>query len=270
MTMPQDSGAARRTWNRHPVGSQRSESAPGEGSYFADIRAYRYGYETPFLPTFFRYDQLRGKRVLEIGVGNGIDGVEMARAGASYTGIDVTERHIDLTRKHFALAGLAEPEIVWGDLLEHNFSEPFDVVYSFGVLHHIPRESEYIARVREVLKPDGRLLAGFYSKYSSFNYFLLANWLLTAPRGTTFDDWRSYKSELSPLGDPVTIRIRSRREVQRMVTSQGFEVVRYAKRGFTQGHLPLFGRFCAPDGPVLTTMGRMFGWYHLFEFRKTK
>jgi hypothetical protein len=138
------------------------------------------------------------------------------------------------------------------------------------VLHHIPREDEYLGRVREVLKDDGRLLAGFYSRYSSFNAYMLVNWLLKAPRGTTFDDWRSHVAELSELGDPVTIRIRSRREIEALARSQGFEVVRYAKRGFTQGHLPIFGKSCAPDGPVLTALGSLLGWYHLFEFRKVR
>lgn len=268
MSTPVDSAPARRTWNRTPVGSQRSGAVPGTAQYFADLRAYRYGYETPFLPTFFRYESLRGKRVLEIGIGNGIDATEMARAGAHYTGIDVTERHVELTRANFAVQGLPEPEIICGRFLEHAFAEPFDAVYSFGVLHHIPQEIEYLARAREVLKPDGRLLAGFYSRYSSFNAYLLASWMLKAPRGTSFDDWRSHIAELSSLGDPVTIRIRSRRAIERLVEAQGFKVVRYAKQGFTQGHLPFLGRRCAPDGAVLSGLGRLFGWYHLFEFRK--
>jgi 2-polyprenyl-3-methyl-5-hydroxy-6-metoxy-1,4-benzoquinol methylase len=267
MTMPTDNAAAR-TWNATPVGSQRSSFAPGTAEYFADLRAYRYGYETPFLPQFFRYPALRGQRVLEIGVGNGMDAVEMARAGALYTGIDVTERHIELARTHFAVAGLPVPEIVHGKLLEHEFDAPFDAVYSFGVLHHIPQEAEYVARIHQLLKPGGRLLAGFYSRYSSFNAYLFATWLLRAPRGTAYDDWRSHVAELSPLGDPVTIRIRSKREIRRMVEARGFEMVRYAKRGFTQGHLPVLGKFCAPDGPVLTMLGGLLGWYHLFEFRK--
>jgi 2-polyprenyl-3-methyl-5-hydroxy-6-metoxy-1,4-benzoquinol methylase len=268
MSSPTDSAAARRTWNRTPVGSQRSRSEPGTLEYFDDLRAYRYGYETPFLESFFRYSELRGRRVLEIGIGNGMDAVEMARAGAQYTGIDVTERHIELTRRHFELRGLPRPEVIHGKLLEHDFAEPFDVAYSFGVLHHIPQEAEYLRRIHQVLRPGGRLLAGFYSRYSSFNAYLLTSWLLKAPRGTPYDDWRSHVAELSPLGDPVTIRIRSRRAIQRLAEQAGFEVVRYAKRGFTQGHLPLLGKFCAPSGPVLSMLGAVLGWYHLFEFRK--
>ncbi len=97
---------------------------------------------------------------------------------------------------------------------------------------------------------------------------MLASWMLKAPRGTAYDDWRSHVAELSPLGDPVTIRIRSKREIQALVEAQGFTVVRYAKQGFTQGHLPVIGRRCAPDGAVLSGLGRLLGWYHLFEFRK--
>ena len=260
-------GAARRTWNRTPVGSQRSAAPPGTREYFADLRAYRYGYETPFIPQFFDFARLRARSVLEVGVGNGIDAVEMARAGAHYTGIDVTERHLELTRLNFRSSGLPEPRLLHGDLLHEAGLGPFDFVYSFGVLHHIPEERRYLARLRELLATDGRLLIGVYSKYSLFNAYLLAGWLLRAPRATRLDDWRSHIAELSVLGDPVTIRIRSRAAVVALLAEAGFELVRYRKHGFPQGHLPGLGRFCAPSGPVLAALGRLLGWYHLIECR---
>ena len=67
---------ARSTWEHKAVGSQRARSAAGTAEYYEQIRTYRYGYETPFIPEFFGFSDLeRGKRVLEIGVGNGIDAV---------------------------------------------------------------------------------------------------------------------------------------------------------------------------------------------------
>lgn len=261
------SGPARRTWNRTPVGSQRSSATVGTAKYFVDLCAYRYGYETPFIPEFFDFGRMHGKSVLEVGVGNGTDAVEMARAGARYTGIDITERHLALTRLNFQLNGLEDPTLLEGDLLQRTDLGPFDVVYSFGVLHHIPDEQRYLERIRALLSPGGALLIGVYSKFSSFNAYLATTWLLRAPRGTRFDDWRSHVAELSALGDPVTIRIRSRRQVVRLLTRAGFEVLRYRKHGFTQGHLPWFGRHCNPSGPVLAWLGARLGWYHLFECR---
>jgi len=258
-------GAARRLWSHTPVGSARSDHPPGEARYFADLRAYRYGYETPFIPRFFDFGRMKDCRVLEIGVGNGIDAAEMARHGAIYAGIDITPRHIELTRQNFAVSGLPPPRILCGNLLETDVGGPFDFIYSFGVLHHVGPEADYLRRACRLLAPQGRLLIGVYSKYSFFNAYLLATWSLRAGRGVTLDDWRSHCAELSPLGDPVTIRIRSRREMQSLLRECGFEVKRYEKRGFVQAYIPVFGRWLSPDGATLNTCGAALGWYHLFE-----
>src|SRR5262249_45684403 len=118
-----------RLWSRNPVGSFRSRAQPGSAQYFADLRAYRYGYETPFIPRLFAFQRMAGKRVLEIGVGNGVDAVEMARAGASYTGVDVTPRHLELTAANFAHAGLPSPQLLCGELPTLELAGPFDIVY---------------------------------------------------------------------------------------------------------------------------------------------
>jgi SAM-dependent methyltransferase len=254
-----------RLWSRTPVGSFRSGAPCGSAQYFSDLRAYRYGYETPFIPRVFEFGRMANRRVLEIGVGNGVDAVEMARCGAIYTGIDITARHLELTAAHFALAGLASPTLVCGDLLTEPMSASFDFVYSFGVMHHIPMEADYLRRVRELLAPGGRLLLGVYSRYSLFNAYLCATWLFRHHARSPLDDWRSHVAEGSPLGDPVTIRIRSRRELQQLLRRCGFMVHRYCKRGFVQGYLPLIGQYLQPDGAVLNACGAALGWYHLFE-----
>ena len=95
---------ARSTWERKAVGSHRANADAGTAEYFSQIRKYRYEYETPFIPEVFQYKTLKNKRVLEIGVGNGIDAVEMLRNGACYSGIDVTENHLKLTKRYVELA----------------------------------------------------------------------------------------------------------------------------------------------------------------------
>jgi SAM-dependent methyltransferase len=254
-----------RLWSRTPVGSFRSRALPGSAQYFADLRGYRYGYETPFIPRLFAFERMAGRRVLEIGVGNGVDAVEMARAGARYHGIDVTARHLELTAANFALAGLPTPELMCADLLSRAPAGPFDFVYSFGALHHIPEEAAYLRRVRELLAPGGRLLVGVYSKYSFFNTYLCATWLVRQRARCALDDWRSHVAEGSALGEPVTIRIRSAHAVRRLLADCGFAVVAYHKRGFVQRYLPGLGRYLRPDGAVLNACGALLGWYHLME-----
>ena len=259
--------ASQAAWNQRPVGSQRSRARPGELEYFTDLRAYRYGYETPFIPSFFDFPSLRDKTVLELGVGNGIDAVEMASFGAVYTGLDITERHLILTREYFRQRLGIEPRLWHGDLLERNIGERFDAIYSFGVLHHIEHERMYLKRARELLKSDGVLLIGVYSKFSFFNIYLLVSWIVFNRMCVPLDAWRSHVAELTDLHTPVPIRIRSRRVVEQLLHETGFRVIRYAKRGFVQGYLPLIGAFFRPDGAVLSALGALLGWYHLFVCR---
>lgn len=259
--------AAKATWENRAVGSQRTNAVIGSSAYFNEICEYRYGYETPFIPRLFRFREMAGKRVLEIGVGNGIDGVEMTRHGAIYHGLDITRNHLDLARTNFANNNLI-CRLYEGDLCEIALPGPFDIVYSFGVLHHISHERDYLERIRQLLTDDGRLMIGVYSKYSFFNAYLCATYALKGRRkSNNLDDWRSRVAELSAPGTPVTIRIRSKREVEALLVQSGFQVVEYHKRGFVQNYLPGIGRLLRPDGYVLNAFGRMLGWYHIFICR---
>ena len=255
---------ARKTWELTAVGSQRSAAPKGSSQYFEDIRNYRYGYETPFIPRVFRFDELDGKSVLEIGVGNGIDAVEMSRHGAHYTGLDITQNHLELTRENFTIhLPDYEPRLIRGDLLEVELEQKFDVIYSFGVLHHIMHEELYLAKLRTLLRADGRLKIAVYSKWSFFNAFMIAKWLLR--RSASLDDWRSHLAEGSSLGEPVTIKIRSRREVEKLLQVTGFRVVQYNKCGFVQKYIPWLGKHLSTDGLTLRSLAAMLGWYHVFE-----
>lgn len=261
--------AARATWEGKAVGSQRANSAIGSRAYFEEIREYRYGYETPFIPRLFRFREMVGKRVLEIGVGNGIDGVEMARHGAIYHGLDITINHLNLTRTNFSINNLP-CHLYEDDLCEADIPSPFDIIYSFGVLHHIAHERDYLERIHRLLTDEGQLMIGVYSKYSFFNAYLCATYILNGrKRSVGLNDWKSQVAELSPPGTPVTIRIRSKREVEDLLAQSGFRVIEYHKRGFVQNYLPVIGKFLKPDGYTLNALGSMLGWYHIFICRKS-
>lgn len=258
--------AARDTWERKAVGGKRAHAPAGTPEYFEQVRTYRYGYETPFIPATFRFSDLAGKRVLEIGVGLGIDAIEMMRNGCVYTGLDITQNHLNLTRRHIEVESREKQleALIDGDLLTADLQDNYDVIYSFGVLHHIAHEGEYLEKLRQLLKPGGELRVGVYSKYSFFNAYLLATWLLKNRRRNSFDDWRSHVAEHSELGNPVTIKIRSRRGVQKVLEKAGFRVDHYEKRGFVQNYLPIIGSHLAPGGAVLRAFAAVLGWYHCF------
>jgi len=117
------------------------------------------------------FAESRGKQVLEIGTGNGAEGVMFALNGAHYTGVDLTEAALEASRKHFAVMGLT------GTFQKENaerLSFPdasFDWIFSHGVLHHTPDTQAAINEVYRVLKPDGCATIMLYHKHS-FNYFV--------------------------------------------------------------------------------------------------
>jgi ubiquinone/menaquinone biosynthesis C-methylase UbiE len=117
------------------------------------------------------FAEQKGKKVLEIGCGNGADGVMFAQAGAEYTGVDLTEAAVEATRIHFQVMGLKGTfQIENAERLSFP-DESFDFVYSHGVLHHTPHPENAFSELRRVLKPGGKAVLMLYHKHS-FNYYV--------------------------------------------------------------------------------------------------
>ena len=258
-------------WNENPVAGERSGEAPGSSQYYLDLKNHRYQYEVPFLPELFGFKSLSGKKVLEIGVGNGIDAGEIISSGSQYTGLDVTKKHLDLTEtyiKQITGKDSIEPhQLLYGDLTEKNFDQKFDVVYSCGVLHHIEHEYDYLVKIRSLLNEGGSLRFAVYAKYSFFNFYMIFTWIVKNRCQVSLETWWSHLAERTDIDTPVTIKIRSKKEMQKMLEKAGFKVERYYKRGFVQKYIPIIGKKLNPDGPTLNFLGSLLGWYHIFWCR---
>jgi ubiquinone/menaquinone biosynthesis C-methylase UbiE len=263
----QSNSNAKKRWNDWAVGSQRSKSKKGTKKYFSDIEKYRYGYETPFIPRLL-CSNVNNKTVLEIGVGNGIDGVTLVKNGANYSGIDITENHINLAKQNFINNDIKFNEFILNDLLNININKQYDIIYSFGVLHHIKHEKEYLNKIRILLNDKAELRIAVYSKYSFFNFYLFVTWIVNNKCKVSFNQWQGYISDGADFEYPITIKIRSKKEVYELYKSCGFEIISYHKRGFVQNYIPIFGKLFKPDGYFLNFMGSILGWYHIFILKK--
>ena len=155
-------------WQAHPCGTKFSDAEIGTREFFARIEAHRYAKEW-HIPEAADFAGARGLRVLEIGCGLGTDGVQFAKAGADYTGVDLTDAAIELARKRFELSGL-RGELRVSDAENLDFAdESFDLVYSHGVLHHTPDIARAVSEIHRVLKPGGRAIVMLYHR-DSYNY----------------------------------------------------------------------------------------------------
>jgi SAM-dependent methyltransferase len=155
-------------WQAHPCGTKFSDAAMGTPEFFARVEAHRYTKEW-HIPDAADFAGARGLRVLEIGSGLGTDGAQFAKAGAYYTGIDLTEAAIDLARRRFEIEGLPGTFLV-ADAEQLDFADnSFDLVYSHGVLHHTPDTARAVQEIHRVLKPDGRAIVMLYHR-GSYNY----------------------------------------------------------------------------------------------------
>jgi len=198
-----DIADVRRFWNANPCQSGLSQEAERR-RYFEEISRKRFQGREWHVPMVAKFDSFRGKDVLEIGCGVGTDGIEFARNGANYVGVDLTPNAVELTRERFKVFGVA------GQVEVANAEEGLplpdasvDHVYSFGVIHHSPTPEKIISEIYRVLRKGGTFTVMLYNR-SSVNYYIeimflrrLFKWCLFPkfmPRlvaaATGFDRWK--------------------------------------------------------------------------------
>lgn len=126
-----------------------------------------------------------GKDVLEIGTGMGADLVRWARSGARVTGVDLTARAVTLSRSRLASERL-NGNVLRADAEKLPFSaETFDVVWSWGVLHHTPDADRSLVEAARVLRPGGRYTVMVYHRRSWLAAAAWARWGLLRGRPRT-------------------------------------------------------------------------------------
>jgi len=139
-------------WDRRPCNLRHSPKAIGTQEYFDEVEARKYFVE-PHIPRFAQFGRWQGKRVLEIGCGIGTDTINFARHGAWVTAVDLSEKSLEIARGRAEVYGLQDYIRFYlgnaEELTQFVPMEEYDLVYSFGVLHHTPRPRE---AVRQVLR----------------------------------------------------------------------------------------------------------------------
>jgi SAM-dependent methyltransferase len=171
----------REFWNAASCGEVYAEGLSTQEQFRRQEEA-RYQLE-PYIRSFARFEQGASRDVLEIGVGMGADHLEWARSHPRrLAGIDLTPRAVAWTAERLATYGY-ESELKVGDAESLAFADnSFDIVYSWGVLHHSPDTLQAFQEAHRVLRPGGILRAMIYHRPSIVGLMLWARYGLAAGR----------------------------------------------------------------------------------------
>jgi SAM-dependent methyltransferase len=268
-----DKEESRRQWNNDPCGANTAGAAqPETAAWYTSVRETRYRDYAPWMPATLRYSDWRGAQVLEIGVGLGSDHLSFALAGAHLHALDLSAEHLRHTQRHLAYHGL-KTEATLGDA-EHNPypDSHFDLVYSFGVLHHTPNIEAAIAEVHRVLKPGGTALISVYHRNSWFFWIctILVNGMLKL--GLPRKGWRRLLADIEYRGAGNSavplVHVYSRRQVRDLF--RAFSVVDVTAHGVDRRHFWFPGRLLlrSVNAATLERLLGRGGWYVVARARK--
>ncbi|HLY52262.1 MAG TPA: class I SAM-dependent methyltransferase [Steroidobacteraceae bacterium] len=282
----------REHWDRQPCDSELSAREPASRDFFLDVERQRYALQ-PHILECQSWIYWRGRRVLEVGAGVGTDGRQLIRAGALYTGINVDRGSAEMTARALRVFHLPGASLQ-RDATALDFPDgAFDVVYSFGVLQHIPQVQRAVAEIGRVLKPGGELLVMLYNR-SSINYRIeimclrkLGVRLLAIPgmvgllarlglprekleRHRELFRERGSMSREEWLGrnangpDYPWCRVYAADEAAELFAA--FEIVRHEVRFFDHRHWGVLGR--AMPRSLRRWLGERWGWHRILHLRK--
>ncbi|HEX9366919.1 MAG TPA: class I SAM-dependent methyltransferase [Vicinamibacterales bacterium] len=156
-------------WDRAPCNIRHSNKTVGTREYFDEVEQRKYFVE-PHIPGFASFQTWAGRRVLEIGCGIGTDTVNFARAGAQVTAVELSEASAALARQRLQVYGLGDRVTVHvgnaEDLPAILPRQTFDLVYSFGVIHHSPRPRRIVEHLRGYMTRQSELRLMVYARVS--------------------------------------------------------------------------------------------------------
>jgi ubiquinone/menaquinone biosynthesis C-methylase UbiE len=258
---------AQSQWNSMACGELEGDKSSVE--YFLAVEKDRFEQQA-WAKRYFSYAQSAGQKVLEIGVGQGTDLMQFARAGADCYGVDITDNHLELTARNFQLQGKTV-SLHKADATKLPFEDKtFDIVYSFGVLHHIPDIENVMKEIYRVLIPGGCLMLSVYNRMSAFHLvkLLIGSGVLRANLVRLGYD--GVLSTIETGADGKTrkpyVKLYTKPEVRKLVTGIGLKVDDISVHQFYAEHfLP---SSAVPIRNRELPFANRLGWYVCCRARK--
>lgn len=246
-------------WDATPCGTGDISIEPATLEYFEAISDRRNKLE-PFIAGYAQFNKWTVKRVLELGCGAGSDLLRFAKAGVSITGIDLSPRSASLAKTRLRIYN-CQGNVLIADVEQLPFkTDSFDLVYSWGVLHHTPDTEQAIREVYRVAKPGGEICIMLYHRYSLVTLQMYLMYGLFA-----FKPLRSLKDILAKHHESPGTKAYTVTEVRKMFSS--FEKLRidiqptpYDLRYGKDRYLPRWIHKLVP---------KCLGWFMVIRGRKS-
>jgi ubiquinone/menaquinone biosynthesis C-methylase UbiE len=164
----------RNYWNSRPCNIRHSPRKIGSKEFFDEVEERKYFVE-PHIPGFAEFSKWKGKIVLEIGCGIGTDTINFARAGAQVTAIEYSEESLNIAKQRAKVFNLpikfyhADAET----LSKTVPVERYDLVYSFGVIHHTPHPEKAISEIKKYMDKNSVFKIMVYNKNSYKTWWII-------------------------------------------------------------------------------------------------
>lgn len=266
----------REYWNSRPCNIRHSPKPVGTREYFDEVEARKYFVEH-HIPGFAEFERWKGKKVLEIGCGIGTDTINFARHGAQVTAVDLTEKSLEVARQRAKVFGLEDRiRFVQANaekLSDYVAPEQYDLIYSFGVIHHTPNPERVLEEIRKFTGPDSTVKIMVYNRWSWKVLWIL--FVYGAGQFWKLDRLIADYSE-AQTGCPVTYSY-SRAAGRRLLEEHGFAVTgvmvdhifSYRIPDYVQYRYKQVWQFRWMPRGLFRALERAFGW-HLCLTAKTR
>ena len=247
-------------WDDRPCNVRHSQKDIGTKEYFDEVERKRYTAE-PHIPLFADFESYKSKKVLEVGCGLATEGINFVKQGAEYTGTDLSEESLELAKKRFEVYN-KEGKFYAGNsekLTSFVPIEVYDLIYSFGVIHHSPNPSKIFAEISEYMNENSILKVMLYAKDSWKNYMIEAG----------------YDQPEAQYGCPIA-NTYSKQEVEKLMN--GFEIISidqnhifpYQIEPYKRGEFIKQPWFESMPDEIFNVLKKNLGWHLLITARRVK
>lgn len=162
-------------WDQRPCNVKHSDHLIGSKEYFDQVEQRKFTAE-PHILQFSQFEKWNQLSVLEIGCGIGTMAINFARNGANYDGVELSSKSLDIARTRFQVYKL-QGNLYHGNaeyLQDFLPQKQYDLVFSWGVIHHTPFPHKIIEQIKKYIKPGGTLKIMVYAENSWKNFMIEA------------------------------------------------------------------------------------------------